>query len=73
MKTQHKERGEKRRKDDGRVDGGGEKKRKKKVWAKREKKRMEKEREWTGESRGLILALGFFSSSLSFFFQIQTS
>ena len=47
------------------MDGGGVKKRKRKnVWAKREKKRKEKEREWAGGSLGLIVTLEFFSSSL---------
>jgi len=49
-----------------RKHGGGAKKRKKNVCAKREKKIKEKERDWIGESRDLILVLGFFSSSLFF-------
>jgi len=67
VKRQHKERGGKKRGWTAEVDDRGAKKRKKKnVWAQREKKRKEKEREWIRRSLGLILALGFFSSSLFF-------
>jgi len=64
VKRQHKERGGE--KEEGRWRG---KENAKKCLGQKGKENKGKEREWTWESRGLILALGFFSSSL--FFQIE--
>ena len=68
MKRQHKERGKKRRKDDGRVDGGGAKKRKKRSLGQKGKEKNEKgKRMDRGKSRPDSGTWVLFFFSLFFF------